>query len=162
MKRSLPVLAIIAGSFLSGFAFKSMLTNRKDRLEKVPRITGIGGIFFKSRDPKLLAAWYHENLGLEASPYGGAIFDWFEEPDSNHRGQTVWQPFPEKTTYFQPSEKDFMVNYRVQNLDALLGVLRKNGVRLLDTVQKVEYGRFVHILDLEGNKVELWEPNGGN
>lgn len=150
----LPVL-VIAASFLSGFAFKTILTTHE---KNTGRVTGIGGVFFKSKDPKQLREWYHTHLGLEVNPYG-SVFEWYQGADSTQKGFTQWSPFKETTTYFAPSTKDFMINYRVQNMDALLKELKQHQVTILDTVQVVDYGKFVHILDLEGNKLELWEPN---
>jgi predicted enzyme related to lactoylglutathione lyase len=122
------------------------------------KVTGIGGIFFKCQDPKKLREWYHTNLGLNTNQYG-AVFEWYQGADSSKKGYLQWSPFGEKTKYFEPSTKDFMINYRVENLQALVAELKKNGVTIVDTVQTVEYGKFVHILDVENNKVELWEPN---
>ncbi|HSC52054.1 MAG TPA: VOC family protein [Phnomibacter sp.] len=153
-KIMLPVL-VIAASFLSGFAFKTILTTHE---KNTGRVTGIGGVFFKSKDPKQLREWYHTHLGLEVNPYG-SVFEWYQGADSTQKGFTQWSPFKETTTYFAPSTKDFMINYRVQNMDALLKELKQHQVTILDTVQVVDYGKFVHILDLEGNKLELWEPN---
>ena len=102
--------------------------------------------------------WYKNNLGLNTNSYGGATFEWYEGADSTKKGQTQWQPFPENTKYFEPSKKDFMINYRVENLEALVEEFKKNGVAIVDAIEKVDYGKFVHILDAEGNKVQLWEP----
>lgn len=122
------------------------------------KATGIGGIFFKCKDPKKMAEWYQKNLGLTTNPYGGVTFEWYEGTDSTKRGQTQWQPFPEATKYFEPSTKDYMINYRVENLEALVEQLKKNGVTIVDKIEAFEYGKFIHIIDVEGNKVELWEP----
>jgi predicted enzyme related to lactoylglutathione lyase len=121
------------------------------------KVTGIGGIFFKCQDPNKLKEWYKTHLGLDAGPYG-ASFEWHQKEDSGKTGSTQWNPFPEKTTYFDPSTKDFMINYRVENLEALVEELKKEGVTVLDNVESYDYGKFVHIMDLEGNKIELWEP----
>ncbi|HQQ94214.1 MAG TPA: VOC family protein [Bacteroidia bacterium] len=122
------------------------------------KVTGIGGIFFKCKDPDKLKAWYSQNLGLASDQYG-ANFEWRDAANPEKSGSTQWSPFAEKTKYFEPSEKDFMINYRVEDLEGLVTELKKNGVRVLDEVQTFDYGKFVHILDLEGNKVELWEPS---
>ena len=156
-KTSLIVLVIIA-SFLSGFAFKTIMANQNKETAKIKKVTGIGGIFFKCKDPKKMTAWYQKNLGLNTNPYGGATFEWYEGADSTKKGQTQWQPFPETTKYFEPSTKDFMIDYRVENLESLVEELKKNGVTIVDTIETVDYGKFVHILDAEGNKVQLWEP----
>ncbi len=103
--------------------------------------------------------WYRDNLGMETNDYG-AVFEWYEGTDSTKKGQTTWSPFKESTKYFEPSEKDFMINYRVENLEAMVEDFKKNGVTVLDEIASYDYGKFVHILDAEGNKVELWEPMG--
>jgi uncharacterized protein (TIGR02246 family) len=125
--------------------------------DTIPRVTSVGGIFFKSKDPEKLKEWYSKNLGLNTDQYG-TNFVWYQGADSTKKGYTQWSPFKETTNYFAPSEKDFMLNYRVHNLEAILEKLRKNGVTITDKVETVEYGKFVHILDLENNKIELWEP----
>ncbi len=119
------------------------------------KVTGVGGIFFKCKDPKKMTEWYKENLGLNTNPYGGATFEWYEGDDNTKKAQTQWQPFPETTKYFEPS---FMVNYRVENLEALVEELKKNNVTIVDEMEEVDYGKFIHILDAEGNRVQLWEP----
>ncbi len=121
------------------------------------KVTGIGGIFFKSKDPKAINEWYKTHLGFETSPYGTS-FEWRESEDSTQKGLTQWNPFPETTKYFEPSNKEFMINYRVADLDALVAQLKAEGVTIVDEVEDTDYGKFVHILDLEGNKIELWEP----
>ncbi len=121
------------------------------------KVTGIGGIFFKCKDPKQMTAWYQNHLGLNTNGYG-ATFVWYEGEDSTKKGQTQWSPFPESTKYFEPSTKDFMINYRVADLEALVEELKKEGVTILDKIENYDYGKFVHILDMEGNKIELWEP----
>ena len=98
--------------------------------------------------------WYHQHLGFATNAYG-ATFKWFETPDSNSKAQTQWSPFPEKSDYFP---KEFMINYRVVNLEMLVEVLKKEGVTIVDKLQTFDYGKFIHILDPEGNKIELWEP----
>lgn len=120
------------------------------------RVIGIGGVFFKSRDPKKITEWYKKHLGLETNPYG-ATFEWYETAQSTKKSQTQWTPFPENTNYFEPSERDFMINYRVENLEALVEELKKEGVTIVDKMESYSYGKFVHILDAEGNKIQLWE-----
>lgn len=122
------------------------------------RVTGVGGIFFKSRDPDKIKAWYKTHLGLDTDKYG-TNFEWRQGADPTRKGFTQWSPFTETTKHFDPSTKDFMINYRVENLEALVAELRKEGVTILDEIETFEYGKFVHILDLEGNSIELWEPN---
>jgi len=121
------------------------------------KVTGLGGIFFKCDDPKKMKDWYASNLGIIDEGYG-ANFEWRYDDDPEKKGSTVWSPFPANTKYFAPSDKDFMINYRVENLTGLVEELKKNGVTIVDELQDSEYGKFIHILDPEGNKVELWEP----
>ena len=123
------------------------------------KVTGIGGIFFKSKDPNKIKEWYQKHLGINATQYG-AVFEWYEGDDNTKKGLTTWSPFSETTKSFEPSAKDFMINYRVENLEALVAELKKEGVTILDKIETFDYGKFVHILDGEGNKVELWEPSG--
>jgi predicted enzyme related to lactoylglutathione lyase len=119
------------------------------------RVTGIGGIFFKCKDPEKMKEWYKTHLGFDMDPYG-AKFEW-QGADPTKSGYTLWSPFPDKTKYFEPSSKDFMINYRVDDLTALVEELKKEGVKVLDDIATYEYGKFVHILDIEDNKIELWE-----
>ena len=121
------------------------------------KVTGIGGVFFKSKDPEKLKAWYQQHLGLNATEYG-AVFEWYEGEDGKTKGLTTWSPFKDSTKYFEPSTKDFMINYRVADLVALVEELKKSGVTIVDDIETYDYGKFVHIVDAEGNKVELWEP----
>ncbi len=126
--------------------------------EEKPRVTGVGGIFFKSKNPDEMKTWYQENLGLNTDQWG-TNFEWFQGRDSSKKGFTQWSPFSKNTKYFEPAKNDFMINYRVAHLEKLLEQLKKNGVTILDSIETFEYGKFVHILDNEGNKIELWEPN---
>lgn len=159
MKKTSLIILIVVISFISGFAFNAALNHSKNgRMEAPRKVTGLGGIFFKCKDPKKLREWYSLNLGLKTNQYG-SVFEWRQAIDSTKKGYTQWSPFGEKTKYFLPSTKEFMINYRVENLTYLIDELKKNGVTIVDTMQTVEYGKFVHILDLEGNKLELWEPN---
>ena len=121
------------------------------------RVTGIGGVFFKCKDPDSIKTWYKTHLGLDTNEWG-TTFKWRQEADPTQKGSTQWSPFSDKTNYFEPSTKAFMINYRVENLDALVEELRKEGVTILDQIETFEYGKFIHILDVEGNKIELWEP----
>lgn len=121
------------------------------------RVTGIGGIFFKCKDPKALKEWYTTHLGIDVNEYG-ATFEWKEAAESNPKGSLTWSPSPETTKYFEPSTRDFMINYTVDNLEDLVEELKKENVEILDEIAVYDFGKFVHILDLEGNKVELWEP----
>jgi predicted enzyme related to lactoylglutathione lyase len=121
------------------------------------KVTGIGGVFFKCKDTGKMKEWYKTHLGLDTNEYG-ATFEWREDADPTKKGSTTWSPFTDKTKYFEPSTKDFMINYRVENLEALVDELKKEGVTVVDTLEVYDYGKFVHILDIEGNKVQLWEP----
>jgi predicted enzyme related to lactoylglutathione lyase len=121
------------------------------------KVTGIGGIFFKCKDLNKVKEWYQTHLGIENSPYG-ANFEWRDVKDPTVKGSTQWSPFGDDTQYFQPSQKDFMINYRVENLEALVNELKQSDVVILDDIETYEYGKFIHILDGEGNKIELWEP----
>lgn len=123
-----------------------------------PRVTGVGGIFFKTENPDKTKEWYQNNLGLNTDKWG-TNFEWYQGSDSTKKGFTQWSPFNEATKYFKPSNKDFMINYRVVHLERLLEKLKNNGVKILDSIEVFEYGKFVHIMDNEGNKIELWEPN---
>ena len=102
--------------------------------------------------------WYQNHLGLVTNQYG-TVFEWRQGADTTKKGFTQWSPFAETTKYFEPSTKDFMINYRVENIEALVDQLKKDSVTITDKIESVEYGKFVHIIDVEGNKVELWEPN---
>src|SRR3954463_7971497 len=157
MKKASLIAVLITASFLSGFAFKTMISKQATHTTN-KKVTGIGGIFFKCKDPGKLKEWYKTNLGLNTNQYG-VVFEWYQGSDSTKKGFTQWGPFKETTKYFEPSTKEFMINYRVQNMDALVDELKKNGVTVVDSIESVEYGKFVHILDLEGNKIELWEAN---
>jgi predicted enzyme related to lactoylglutathione lyase len=120
------------------------------------KVTGIGGVFFKCKDAKVINEWYKTHLGFDTTQYGTS-FEWREVED-NKKGLTQWNPFPENTKYFEPSTKDFMINYRVHKLEALVEELKKENVTILDQIESYDYGKFVHILDIEGNKIQLWEP----
>jgi predicted enzyme related to lactoylglutathione lyase len=156
-KRLLITLALVA-TFGLGFAFKSLITKTTNDEPSLKKATGIGGIFFKCKDPKKMREWYKAHLGLNTNQYG-AVFEWRQGADSTKKGFTQWSPFSEKTKYFEPSTKDFMINYRVEDLEGLIDQLRKDSITIVDKIETVEYGKFVHIMDIEGNKVELWEPN---
>ncbi|WP_107038759.1 VOC family protein [Brumimicrobium mesophilum] len=123
-----------------------------------PRVTGVGGIFFKSSNPEEMKEWYKTNLGLDTDPWG-TNFEWFQGADSSKKGFTQWSPSKEDTNFFEPSKKDFMINYRVVHIEKLVVQLKANGVKILDEIESYDYGKFVHILDQEGNKIQLWEPN---
>ena len=125
------------------------------------RVTGIGGVFFKSKDPKALGAWYKAHLGIEVEEWGGAAFRWKGTENPEGVGTTVWSPFSAETNYFAPSAAPFMINYRVEDLHALLAALRSEGVQVEDKVEESEYGKFGWVIDPDGNKLELWQPPAG-
>lgn len=125
--------------------------------DTIPRVTGIGGIFFFSENPSELKDWYASNLGLAMNEWGSS----FEFRNAHRPGEInylQWSPFKTGSEYFAPSRKEFMINYRVQNIEGLVDKLKANGVTIVDEIEQYEYGKFVHIMDLEGNKIELWEP----
>jgi predicted enzyme related to lactoylglutathione lyase len=122
------------------------------------RVTGLGGIFFKCKDPKKTNEWYARHLGINTEEYGTS-FEWRKADKPEEKGFTAWSPFKENTNYFEPSQKDFMINYRVENLDWLVAELKKEGVIICDEIEIYEYGKFVHVLDNDGNKIELWEAS---
>ena len=156
-KKTIILTLALAASFFLGFAFNN-LTDKQNANTEMKRVTSIGGIFFKCKDPNLMREWYKTHLGLSTNEYG-SVFEWRQAGDSTKKGFTQWSPFKETTKYFEPSTKDFMINYRVENMDALVAALKKEGVTVTDTIETYDYGKFVHIMDIEGNKIELWEPN---
>lgn len=121
------------------------------------RVTGIGGVFLKVRDTKAMNEWYAKHLGIPVSDYG-ATFDWREKDNPDREGMTIWSLFSQDNKYFDPSKAQVMINYRVENLDALLEALKAEGVEIDPKRQDESYGRFAWIYDPEGNKIELWEP----
>ena len=125
--------------------------------DTTPKVTGIGGIFFRSTNPQKISEWYGKHLGLAIDNYGSA-FEFRNAKKAEEINYLRWSPFEEGTDYFKPSEKEFMINYRVQNIEGLVKNLRDNGVTIVDDIEEFEYGKFVHIMDPDGNKIELWEP----
>ena len=126
--------------------------------DKTPKVTGIGGIFFYSDNPKETKEWYTKNLGLEINDWGSSSFDSrnIDRPDEINSLQ--WKPFKKGDEHFAPSKKEFMINYQVQNIEGLVSKLKENGVTIVDSITTFDYGKFVYILDTDGNKIELWEP----
>lgn len=122
------------------------------------RVTGIGGIFFKCQDPEKMRNWYQKHLGIDTDQYG-TYFEWKQADDSSKKGFTQWSPFDENTKYFEPSKQAYMINYRVDNLEKLVETLKQEGIEFTDEIECFDYGKFIHLLDIEGNKIELWEPN---
>jgi predicted enzyme related to lactoylglutathione lyase len=136
---------------------KNQKDNSTSPVDTTPKVTGIGGIFFFSDNPKETKEWYAKNLGLEINEWGST----FESRNSNRPDEInylQWSTFKKGDEYFSPSKKDFMINYRVQNIEGLIKKLNENGVTVLDSIATYDYGKFVHIMDTEGNKIELWEP----
>jgi len=126
--------------------------------ELEPKVTGIGGIFFYSDSPKDTKEWYSKNLGLKIGEWGSVSFESRNIDNPDEVNSLQWCPFKNGDEYFSPSKKDFMINYRVQNMEGLLNKLKENGVTVLDDIAIYDFGKFVHIMDDEGNKIELWEP----
>jgi predicted enzyme related to lactoylglutathione lyase len=121
------------------------------------KVTGIGGIFFKAENPQKMNDWYKENLGLVTNEYG-SLFESRDSDKPDNKAYLQWSTMKEDTDYFAPSDKQFMINYRVENIEALVEELKSNGVTIVDEIEEYEYGKFVHIMDPEGNKIELWDP----
>lgn len=121
------------------------------------KVTGVGGIFFKCKDPQQIKNWYKTNLGLNTNEYG-TMFEFRHADEPDKKGYLQWSPFSEDTEYFEPSKKSFMINFRVENLEELVDELKNSGVQVVDDIATYDYGKFVHIMDPEGNKIELWEP----
>jgi len=123
----------------------------------VKRVTGVGGIFIKAKDPQAMYAWYEKHLGIARDPTAqSGIFTW-RDKDSGEEGQTVWSLFKESSNYFDPSKSQMMINYRVDDMDALVAALKSEGIEVLKR-EDSEYGCFAWIMDPEGNKIELWAP----
>lgn len=136
---------------------KKLSDESLSKQDTAPKVTGIGGIFFFSENPEKTKEWYSENLGLEVNQWGSS----FEFRNANRPSEInylQWSLFKQGSEYFSPSKKEFMINYRVQNIEGLLNKLKNKGVTILDSIETYEYGKFVHIMDGEGNKIELWEP----
>ncbi len=126
------------------------------------RVTGIGGVFLKAKEPDVLRDWYRKHLGLEIEEWGGLAFKWHSPDQPNPDGTTVWSVFPATSEYFAPSTAPFMINYRVEDLHALLAALRDEGCDVESKTDESEFGKFGWVMDPEGNKVELWEPPAGD
>ena len=132
--------------------------NSASPVEITPKVTGIGGIFFFSDNPKETKEWYAKNLGFDVNEWGSVSFEYRDVDKPEEIIPLQWSPFKKGDEYFNPSQKDFMINYRVQNIEGLVSKLKENGVTILDDIAVYDYGKFVHIMDAEGNKIELWEP----
>ena len=151
-----PILIILV-TFL---VILGSMSTQKPINPDMKKVTGIGGIFFKCKDAKTMNAWYQQHLGFKklSDEEQSMMFEWRDADDPSQTGYTVWGPFKESTTYFEPSQKDYMINLRVENLEALLEELKQAGVPIIGEMESYEYGKFGWIMDPEGNKIELWEP----
>jgi predicted enzyme related to lactoylglutathione lyase len=135
---------------------KNTIENKTIMNDTTPKVTGIGGIFFRSKNPAATREWYGRNLGLAINEYGSSFeFRNANRPDEVNYLQ--WSLFDEGSDYIPP-EKQFMVNYRVQNIEGLVKKLKESGVTVVDSIESYDYGKFVHVMDPDGNKIELWEP----
>ena len=163
-KGKIEVRSLLLGAFggavavLCVAAAESGDTSGKAKEGQMEQVTGIGGVFFRAKDPKGMAAWYRENLGIE-SKGGYADFTWREKDRPEEMGHTAWRLFPTNTKYFGESSSSLMINYRVASMDRMLEQLRKSGVKI-EKVEDYDYGRWAWIMDPEGNRIELWEPRG--
>src|SRR5438105_4874292 len=137
---------------------KTQTDNSTTPVDTLPKVTGIGGIFFFSENPQGTKEWYVKNLGLEINAWGSSSFESRNVNKPDEINSLQWCPFKKGDEYFAPSKKDFMINYRVQNIEALVSKLKENGVTILDDIATYDYGKFIHIMDTEGNKIELCEP----
>jgi len=127
-------------------------------MDSAKRVTGIGGIFFKAKDPQKMYQWYEKHLGIQGKPSMGAMFHWRRADDPEQKAMTIWSVFPQDTKYLNPSSASFMINYLVDDLDALLEALKAEGVNIDPKRESHDYGKFAWIYDPDGNKIELWEP----
>ena len=137
---------------------KNQADNSTSPNDTTPKVTGIGGIFFYSDSLQETKEWYAKNLGLEINEWGSSSFESRNVDRPDEINSLQWKPFKKGDEYFSPSKKDFMINYQVQNIEGLVNKLKENGVTILDSIATYDYGKFVHIIDTEGNKIELWEP----
>tara|TARA_B110000908_G_scaffold158264_1_gene199201 strand:- start:459 stop:1010 length:552 start_codon:yes stop_codon:yes gene_type:complete len=141
------------------------MAEKKDQTEKpaskvdnTPKVTSVGGIFFYSDNLEETQKWYEENLGIEINDWGSSSFESRDIKNPEQINSLQWKPFKKGDKYFSPSKKEFMINYQVQNIEGLVKKLKANGVTILDSLKTYDYGKFIHILDKENNKIELWEP----
>ncbi len=140
--------------FILGFTARGVMDQAA---VQTPRVTGIGGIFFKCKDPGAMRDWYGSHFGMPMNEYG-AVMEFRTSDRPTEKGYLQWSPFAERTRYFAPSTKEFMINYRVNDIDGLVAALRRDSIVVLDSIERFDYGAFVHVMDPEGNKIELWEP----
>jgi predicted enzyme related to lactoylglutathione lyase len=137
---------------------KKETTNAHLLNNTTPKVTGIGGVFFYSDNLKETNEWYTKNLGIEINSWGSSSFESRNIDKPEEINSLQWKPFKKGDDYFSPSKKEFMINYRVQNIEGLVNKLKENGVTILDDIVTYDFGKFVHIMDADGNKIELWEP----
>ncbi len=137
---------------------KKQTDNSISSIDTTPKVTGIGGIFFFSDNPQEAKEWYAKNLGLEINEWGSSSFESRDMNKPDQINTLQWCAFKKGSDYFAPSKKEFMINYRVRNIEGLVNKLKENGVTILDEIVTYDYGKFIHIMDAEGNKIELWEP----
>ena len=137
---------------------KNQTDNPASPVNTTPKVTGIGGIFFYSDNLQETKEWYVKNLGFQISDWGSSSFESRNINKPDVINTLEWCPFKKEGKHFAPSKKDFMINYRVQNLEGLISKLKENGVTILDDIATYDFGKFIHIMDAEGNKIELWEP----
>jgi predicted enzyme related to lactoylglutathione lyase len=134
-------------------------TDKSVSNDTIPKVTGVGGIFFYSDNPQETNRWYSHNLGIEINDWGSSSFESRNVNKPEEVNSLQWKSFKKDDEHFSPSKKDFMINYQVQNIKELVNKLKNNGVTILDSIETYDYGKFIHIMDNEGNKIELWEPN---
>ncbi|MFT6992436.1 MAG: putative enzyme related to lactoylglutathione lyase [Paraglaciecola sp.] len=134
-------------------------TDKSVSNDTIPKVTGVGGIFFYSDNPQETNRWYSHNLGIEINDWGSSSFESRNVNKPEEVNSLQWKSFKKDDEHFSPSKKDFMINYQVQNIEELVNKLKNNGVTILDSIETYDYGKFIHIMDNEGNKIELWEPN---
>ena len=171
MKRKIEVSSLLLGAFTGAVAVLCVAaattktnagasgdTTSKEKEFQMEQVTGIGGVFFKVKDPKAMTGWYRTNLGIQ-SKGGYADFTWLDKDRPGETGHTAWRIFPSNAKYFGESSSSLMINYRVANLDRMLEQLRRGGVKI-EKVEDYDYGRWAWIMDPEGNRIELWEPKG--
>jgi predicted enzyme related to lactoylglutathione lyase len=170
MKRLLTIISLV--TLLAGCASTTKRINNMEDpkspkgkstspVDTTPKVTGIGGIFFYSDNLEETKEWYAKNLGIEINDWGSSSFESRNVNKPDEINSLQWKPFKMGDEYFSPSKKDFMINYCVQNIEGLVSKLKENGVTILDTIATYDFGKFVHIMDTEGNKIELWEPADG-
>jgi len=157
---TLTVVVAVTALMPTAFAQSPPVEQQQPPSAAARRVTGIGGIFFKAKNPKALAQWYRDHLGMNVEKWGGVAFRWNQDNPPG-TGTTSWMPFPENTRYFAPSTAQFMINYRVENLHSVLAALRAEGCAVDDKVEESGDGKFGWVTDPEGNRVELWEPPAG-